>query len=467
MGDGSQSNLTVFDAPANTWFHIAGTYDGRAMRLYVNGVESARAVAVNRVFATTGTPIVIGGNGDPSAPPFSGALDEVGVWRVALSRDEILELARSGIPQRTDAVHTFGSFGPVDDPGQSQPLTFLESVAAGDTSRMSTFWDSDDRLMASARARRPRHLSFPDVDEHRLLDEALWWAIVRGQGATAHRLLQRGADIDAMIGSGGSSSLHQAVARQDFEAVQFLIQQGADPTLEDRTHRSSSWEWAAHFDLPVLRAYLLDAASVTSLKAAVEYGDLSRVTSIVESGSVTSTALDDALRRAASGGHVEIADHLLQSGADVASRDSRGRRAVDRAIRASRYELVDFLRKKGGEAPSVPFLERVGQLDSAIESRDTVAAQDLLDADPDLVFCDSEAGRTWFQRAADVNDGALVRLLVRRGASIGSVRATPRSGGPFREASPMCACPGRGGCGAGLLGVCGSRFGGLTGYVLD
>ena len=414
--DGSQSNLTVFDVPANTWFHIAGTYDGRALRLYVNGIEAARTVAVNRIFAAASRPVVIGGNGDPATPPFSGALDEVGVWRVALSREEIVAVAASGEPPRRDALCRFESFGEDDALAMSDPLTFLETAAANDTLKLATFFDDSGELLELAGRRRPRQLTYSAVPDQRLLDEAVWWSVLRGRFDAARWLIDRGGNVNAPIGGGGASPLHEAVATQRFESVQFLIQHGGDPALPDLTHRTSAWEWATRLELPVLRAYLLDAASVTSLKAAVEYGDRARVESTVVAKSVGE--LNDALGRAAARGHVEIAEYLIQSGADVASRDSRGRRPVDRAVWSSQCELVDFLRERAGSVLNVTFREQVGRLDSAIEARDAGTVVALLDEDPDLALCDSESGRTWLQSAADVDDGTITRLLVARGAPI-------------------------------------------------
>ena len=418
-GDGSQSNLTEFDVPANRWFHLAGTYDGRAMRLYVDGVEAARAVAVNRIFAKAIGPVVIGGNGDPAAPPFSGALDEVGVWRAALSVEEIGILAATGTPPRASELCRFETFGPGDDTAHSSEpsFTFLEASAANDTAQLSTYFDESGNLRAAAGDRRPEQLTFPAIPSQRLLDEALWWAVLREQFGAARELLARGGNINALIGGGGSSLLHEAVAGGRFESIQFLIQHGGDTTLRDLTHRSSPWEWATRLEMPVLRAYLLDVASVTSLDAAVENGHFQRAESIVADRVVSQDELNRALGRAATGGHLEIADYLIRSGADV-FRDSMGLLPVDRAVRSNQYELVDFLREKAGFPSTVPFREQVDRLDSAIEAKDVLQAAALLNVEPDLVHCDSERGRTWLQRAGDVDDGDLTRLLLERGASL-------------------------------------------------
>lgn len=38
-----------------TWFHYAATYDGREMRIYINGVPVGRTFTVDKTFATSTT----------------------------------------------------------------------------------------------------------------------------------------------------------------------------------------------------------------------------------------------------------------------------------------------------------------------------------------------------------------------------------------------------------------------------
>ena len=47
--------------PANTWSHLAATYDGANIRLYVNGSRS-RAEARTGTIATSTNPLQIGGD---------------------------------------------------------------------------------------------------------------------------------------------------------------------------------------------------------------------------------------------------------------------------------------------------------------------------------------------------------------------------------------------------------------------
>jgi hypothetical protein len=80
----------------NTWVHLAGTYDGATVRLYVDGVEVANQPLTGN-FAHDRTPIILGGNGnDASGVPtelFPGRIDELMLYGRALAADEIARLA--------------------------------------------------------------------------------------------------------------------------------------------------------------------------------------------------------------------------------------------------------------------------------------------------------------------------------------------------------------------------------------
>ena len=69
--------------PANVWTHLAATYDGATLRLFVNGAQVA-SKAQTGLLATSTSPLQIGG--DSLYGQFStGRIDEVRVYRAALS----------------------------------------------------------------------------------------------------------------------------------------------------------------------------------------------------------------------------------------------------------------------------------------------------------------------------------------------------------------------------------------------
>lgn len=85
------SCCTVLDGPAalpvNQWTHVAGTYDGAMLRLYVNGVAVANVARTGNLQVTS-LPLRIGGS-TYAGEYFPGLIDEVRIYNRALSLAEI------------------------------------------------------------------------------------------------------------------------------------------------------------------------------------------------------------------------------------------------------------------------------------------------------------------------------------------------------------------------------------------
>lgn len=74
--------------PLNTWTHLAGTYDGATLRLYVNGTQVASVAQTGGIPASTGA-LSIGGDSLNSQQFFAGVIDEVRIYNRALNATEI------------------------------------------------------------------------------------------------------------------------------------------------------------------------------------------------------------------------------------------------------------------------------------------------------------------------------------------------------------------------------------------
>jgi hypothetical protein len=72
----------------NAWTHLAATYDGATLRLYVNGVQAATRAVTGSIRASTGA-LRIGGNGTWNNEWFAGLIDEVRLYNRALTAAEI------------------------------------------------------------------------------------------------------------------------------------------------------------------------------------------------------------------------------------------------------------------------------------------------------------------------------------------------------------------------------------------
>lgn len=84
---------------SNAWHHIAGTYDGHILRLYIDGTLVASKAYQLPTYTTlndTDTPLRIGATNDaPYNRYFNGLIDEVQIFNRALDSTEIQAIIRS------------------------------------------------------------------------------------------------------------------------------------------------------------------------------------------------------------------------------------------------------------------------------------------------------------------------------------------------------------------------------------
>ena len=74
--------------PANAWYHIAGTYNGDSVRIYVNGVCTDSSEVSGSV--PTNSHDVYIGIDQNHASHFTGTIDEVRIWNTARNASEIV-----------------------------------------------------------------------------------------------------------------------------------------------------------------------------------------------------------------------------------------------------------------------------------------------------------------------------------------------------------------------------------------
>jgi hypothetical protein len=96
VGSADQGVRTTSPIAVGEWSHIAVTYDGATMRLYVNGALVASR-AQSGVLAVGNGALRIGGNNSFAGEFFRGLIDEVRIYNRALSAAEITSDMNSGI----------------------------------------------------------------------------------------------------------------------------------------------------------------------------------------------------------------------------------------------------------------------------------------------------------------------------------------------------------------------------------
>jgi prepilin-type N-terminal cleavage/methylation domain-containing protein len=72
----------------NAWTHVVATYDGTAMRLYVNGSPSG-SLAYGGGIAATDAPLTFGASGGGGSQYFAGVLDSARIYDYALSAEQV------------------------------------------------------------------------------------------------------------------------------------------------------------------------------------------------------------------------------------------------------------------------------------------------------------------------------------------------------------------------------------------
>ena len=79
--------------------HVAAVYDGKSMRLYLDGVKVGQRNQSGSINADSTAPLWIGGN-PPNATdrPWAGGIDDVVVYTRALSDQDIQFLAEGQVP---------------------------------------------------------------------------------------------------------------------------------------------------------------------------------------------------------------------------------------------------------------------------------------------------------------------------------------------------------------------------------
>ncbi|MBT3374384.1 MAG: LamG domain-containing protein, partial [Lentisphaerae bacterium] len=83
----------------NHWMHIAATHDGQVMRMFINAVEKGHSEATAQI-APSGFPLVIGNYAvSKTVYPFHGVIDDVRIYDVALTEDQILGAAATALAE--------------------------------------------------------------------------------------------------------------------------------------------------------------------------------------------------------------------------------------------------------------------------------------------------------------------------------------------------------------------------------
>lgn len=105
---GSASAVSSANLVAHQWTHVAGTYDGSNLRVYIDGAESG-VTASSGPIPTNAHPFRIGGDVKGNSR-FDGELDEIRVFDAALSGAEVKKLYLAGLAKKSGVAWWSGEY---------------------------------------------------------------------------------------------------------------------------------------------------------------------------------------------------------------------------------------------------------------------------------------------------------------------------------------------------------------------
>ncbi len=126
---------------SNTWYHVAGTYNGAEMRIYVNG-EPNGTLSKSGAIARYPTDVHIGAGiySNAQTEYLDGTIDEVRILNIALSADEIRADYETGLGDTAPHVADTGLDQTVD---KDAVVYFDGSGSTDNVGMMSYSWDFD------------------------------------------------------------------------------------------------------------------------------------------------------------------------------------------------------------------------------------------------------------------------------------------------------------------------------------
>lgn len=117
-------NVVTGPIENNKWYHVALSYDGTAIKIYVDGVEVRnRNVGTINYSAGNNNRFIIGGEQLITTFHFNGAIDEVRIWDVALTLEQVREMMNQEIDNT--GINVIGEINPQEISGPLQSSSLI------------------------------------------------------------------------------------------------------------------------------------------------------------------------------------------------------------------------------------------------------------------------------------------------------------------------------------------------------
>jgi len=141
------NSITKYPGTGDTWMHIAATYDGITIRLYINGVEE-NTVVESFDIGITPNKLTIGAEADET-DFFEGSLDDLRIYNYALSSTEISDLQTAWSPTVPATVNNGAGYA-LDFDGTDDFIDFGNSSSVNITDYITLeAWIKSDKFEAT------------------------------------------------------------------------------------------------------------------------------------------------------------------------------------------------------------------------------------------------------------------------------------------------------------------------------
>jgi hypothetical protein len=128
--------------PLNTWSHVAATYDGTTIRMYLNGTQVFTQALSGFSCANSTQPLYIGGTGTAGTSTwlFKGNMDEARVWNTARSASQIANNYNCQLAGSESGLVAYYKFNQGVAAGTNTGLTTLtDATANGNNGTLTNF----------------------------------------------------------------------------------------------------------------------------------------------------------------------------------------------------------------------------------------------------------------------------------------------------------------------------------------
>ena len=129
---------STFNLSTSQWYHIAASYDGAEMRLYINGDLDGQVSRVGSI-PVVNSPLNIGRTNDVSYQYLNGKMDEVRLWNRTLCSEEIKNNMNSELSNASGLVAYYQLNQGLDQGANSGETTAVDATGNGLSAALNGF----------------------------------------------------------------------------------------------------------------------------------------------------------------------------------------------------------------------------------------------------------------------------------------------------------------------------------------